>query len=693
MSEKKLIKKIDAPAKIPIKFIDNENLAGSDQDSDGKGGFKNKMALKFDTSQGYTSKLQKSSHNSDSDGVRDLPQVTKKYSHGSNSYSSSVGSTKDRDNSNSSSAKSNTDGDSQGKIKMGEPVPPELNRAYFQDNVEDKTYKLNATGTMVDVTRRRKKMRKIPMSVKKPVSQYVGFIKSPFKNRPPLMFFPYPSYVNEKKEEYGRVFFKPQEDLGPLTMRFKISENTNIYNAMVNACKTAGMYLVGERKMLKSKRIAQGLTDSESSDEEEEENPNNYNLLFSGAVKDDIIKSIKSYQKINHFPKSFNLGRKDAMWRNYQILEEQFPDDYDFCPKTFIFPEDADVLEAERTDPDYDPETDLKLWIFKPSASSCGKGIKIVTRDDPIPTSKKGFVISEYVANPHLIEGLKYDLRVYVLVASYDPLIVFLYDDGLARFATDKYTLDEEQFENRFVHLTNYSVQKNAEGYTQNKTKAHSNLRASKWSLKTLQRVFEDHGKDYKSVKRQMKDLIIKTIISVEPPIMDAVKESCKNPRICYELYGFDIIIDSNLKPWILEVNISPSFSSSSPFDKTLKTKLICDTLTLVGIKPTNHEKYEREEKNKIRTSDALGHKVDDEETKTSKNIDDIGSKALDQEDYDLLLDFEEQIRKNENFELIFPVKKNFKKYIKFFQEKRYNNYLLWNHLKEPLIDIESLYV
>ena len=94
---------------------------------------------------------------------------------------------------------------------------------------------IKTSGTIVDVTRKRKKMRKIPMSVRKPVSQYVSFLKSPFKKRAPVMFFPYPSYVAEKKEEFGRVFFKPQEELGTHTMRFKIAETTNIYNAVVNA--------------------------------------------------------------------------------------------------------------------------------------------------------------------------------------------------------------------------------------------------------------------------------------------------------------------------------------------------------------------------------------------------------------------------------------------------------------------------
>ena len=150
-----------------------------------------------------------------------------------------------------------------------------------------------------------------------------------------------------------------------------------------------------------------------------------------------------------------------------------------------------------------------------------------------------------------------------------------MYNDGLARFATEKYNLEEEDFENRFVHLTNYSLQKKNESYQQNNSRQSNNLRASKWSLKTLQKVFEDHNKDYKTVKAKMKELIIKTIISVESKIIEGFEYSPKNKNSCFELYGFDIMIDSNLKPWLIEVNISPSLSSSSPFDKTLKTKLI----------------------------------------------------------------------------------------------------------------------
>ena len=52
---------------------------------------------------------------------------------------------------------------------------------------------------------------------------------------------------------------------------------------------------------------------------------------------------------------------------------------------------------------------------------------------------------SRYIANPHLINGLKYDLRVYILVTSYNPLKVYMYNDGLVRFATEPYSNDPQK--------------------------------------------------------------------------------------------------------------------------------------------------------------------------------------------------------------------------------------------------------
>ena len=72
---------------------------------------------------------------------------------------------------------------------------------------------------------------------------------------------------------------------------------------------------------------------------------------------------------------------------------------------------------------------------MKPSASSCGRGIKLVNKNSHV-RKRGGHVVCKYVANPHLINGFKYDLRLYVLVTSYDPLKIYLYKEGLVRFAT-----------------------------------------------------------------------------------------------------------------------------------------------------------------------------------------------------------------------------------------------------------------
>jgi tubulin polyglutamylase TTLL4 len=99
-------------------------------------------------------------------------------------------------------------------------------------------------------------------------------------------------------------------------------------------------------------------------------------------------------------------------------------------PKTWILPEDLRRFSKEREDTEKH-----RLWILKPANNACGRGIKILTKTSSLP--KKGqYVICKYVMRPHLINGFKYDLRLYVFITSYEPLTIYLYHEGLVRFAT-----------------------------------------------------------------------------------------------------------------------------------------------------------------------------------------------------------------------------------------------------------------
>lgn len=168
------------------------------------------------------------------------------------------------------------------------------------------------------------------------------------------------------------------------------------------------------------------------------------------------------------------------------------------------------------------------------------------------------------------------------------------------------------------MHLTNYSVNKKADNYAKNKkTDATTIVKQasgapgpeakpdplqqviaqvtqnakdaeeeeemeSKWSLKMLREEFEKIGIDYNEIYVKIKDVCIKTLMSVEPYIVTQ-NRTARSKNACFEIYGFDVLIDSNLKPWLLEVNVLPSLSSSSPFDKQVKSMLLSDSFHLLG--------------------------------------------------------------------------------------------------------------
>ena len=111
------------------------------------------------------------------------------------------------------------------------------------------------------------------------------------------------------------------------------------------------------------------------------------------------------------------------------------PQDFLIAPISYLLSEDYELFQSERE------RNPTALWILKPVAASCGRGIKIIQSHSKI-NKREGMLACKYISNPHLINGLKYDLRIYVLVTSFNPLKVYMYSDGLVRFATEKYNND-----------------------------------------------------------------------------------------------------------------------------------------------------------------------------------------------------------------------------------------------------------
>lgn len=163
------------------------------------------------------------------------------------------------------------------------------------------------------------------------------------------------------------------------------------------------------------------------------------------------------------------------------------------------------------------------------------------------------YVVDRYLDNPLLINGLKFDLRLYVAVTSFNPLRIYIHEEGLARFATETYApFDSGNAHNQFMHLTNYSINKlNVSSGPDPESDQQTH---TKWVLSQLWQVLEQRGVDTKALWGRIEDLVIKTFCTVEHKIRKACEQHVPHDVNCFELFGFDVLIDDLLKPWLLEV-------------------------------------------------------------------------------------------------------------------------------------------
>lgn len=170
-----------------------------------------------------------------------------------------------------------------------------------------------------------------------------------------------------------------------------------------------------------------------------------------------------------------------------------------------------------------------------------------------------------------------------------------MYPEGLARFATVKFQRpDKNNYTNMMMHLTNYALNKKNPDFIFNQNQFQDAI-GHKRSLTSIFKYLYSLGKDVNRIYMQIRQIIVKTIISAQPQISHIYKNCQPKEQICelcYELFGFDIILDENLRPWLLEVNHSPSLNIDSPIDQEIKKYLLMDSFNILNISTKNRRKY-----------------------------------------------------------------------------------------------------
>uniref|UniRef100_A0A182LYQ2 Tubulin--tyrosine ligase-like protein 5 n=1 Tax=Anopheles culicifacies TaxID=139723 RepID=A0A182LYQ2_9DIPT len=342
---------------------------------------------------------------------------------------------------------------------------------------------------------------------------------------------------------------------------------TEMPAAQLNICYK---FINTETRLLRKILIAHGMVESGPE-------CNDFNLLWTGIhLKPDILRNLAPYQRVNHFPRSYELTRKDRLYKNIERMQHlRGYKHFDIVPQSFLLPQDYKELIAAHN-------KCRGPWIVKPVASSRGRGIFIVNSPDQI-SSFEQVVVAKYISDPLCIDGHKCDIRIYVAVTSFDPLIIYIYEEGLVRLATVKYDRTAENLWNPCMHLCNYSINKYHTDYIRSSNAGEEDV-GHKWTLSALLRHLRSQGCNTEQLMLAIEDLIIKAIFSCTQPIVSACRMFVPHTGNCFELYGFDILIDDMLKPWLLEVNLSPSLGCDTPLDTKVKASMLTDLLTMVGI-------------------------------------------------------------------------------------------------------------
>ncbi|XP_067397860.1 tubulin polyglutamylase TTLL11 isoform X2 [Emydura macquarii macquarii] len=254
-----------------------------------------------------------------------------------------------------------------------------------------------------------------------------------------------------------------------------------------------------------------------------------------------------------------------------------------------------EVRMMKDNDPPWKP-----TFIVKPDGGCQGDGIYLIKDPSDIRLAgnlqSRPAVVQEYISKPLLIDKLKFDIRLYVLLKSLEPLEIYIAKDGLSRFCTEPY--QEPTLKNLhqvFMHLTNYSLNIHSGNFIH----SENVNTGSKRTFSSILYRLSSKGIDIKKLWSDIISLVIKTVIALTPELKVYYQSDIpagKPGPTCFQILGFDILLMKNLKPVLLEVNANPSMrieheqelspgvfeNVPSPVDEEIKVAVIRDTLRLM---------------------------------------------------------------------------------------------------------------
>ncbi len=300
---------------------------------------------------------------------------------------------------------------------------------------------------------------------------------------------------------------------------------------------------------------------------------------YTGMPEPEVFSSLRADQTVNHIPGNHQLTVKSQLpktleraaqrWANLSTNVES-ADRFAFWPASFVMPEDYAALQAAfHACPD-------AAWIVKPANGARGEGISLIDQIEQAPR-ESGWVVQRYLDRPHTLGGYKYVLRLYVLIDSLEPLRIKRFAEGSVKLASALW--DAAERDNPYAYLTNPDV--NAQ---------NPDAPVVFQSLASYRKQLLAHGHDVDALFARIDDLIVLSVLSA----CEGMRQRCATTDVAsgsvYELLGLDCLVDADLKPWLLECNLSPSLDVCADPDTggqqetRMKRALVTELIRQVGI-------------------------------------------------------------------------------------------------------------
>jgi len=269
------------------------------------------------------------------------------------------------------------------------------------------------------------------------------------------------------------------------------------------------------------------------------------------------LQHLKRRQRLSRIPGMREVCKKVSFAELMRHMQSLDPGCYDFWPETYIVPQDSLPKRLFKGP-----------LIYKPDDGCGGDGIYVLLTASDLQRKIHALtgtsaVVQKYISNPLLLQGFKWDLRVYVLVLSLAPLRTYLCSEGIARVCSEAYTEPTARTVNKVnCHLTNYSINKFGTNYDHTDDPSDGTA-GTKRTLSSVMRFLATMGHDVATLQEQIHHIAYAT---VEALALEFSNADVATRRNCFHILGLDIIFDAHGKAWLLEVNSSPSLSIDSVF-------------------------------------------------------------------------------------------------------------------------------